>query len=203
MKFSAGGRVLKGLRSAPVLHGAALAGGITAADALTSAAVPEPGHTRGESARKGLVKGAIYGTALAGAEPALLAALNKAAAIRRRGRAIVPLASRMPVIAFRGGKQLFTDTGTAKGVFADPLKGASGEQKVYTRDEHGNAKGGIRTPWVEVPEARYVSRISVQNPMTAGMATIRPTAVATRASNTPAMTALAAAPPPCWVVARS
>ena len=28
------------------------------------------------------------------------------------------------------------------------------------RDEHGNAKGGIRTPWVEVPEARYVARIS-------------------------------------------
>jgi Alpha/beta hydrolase domain len=26
------------------------------------------------------------------------------------------------------------------------------------RDEHGNARGGVRTPWVDVPVARYVSR---------------------------------------------
>ncbi|MEA3207329.1 MAG: hypothetical protein QOE70_386, partial [Chthoniobacter sp.] len=43
-------------------HGAALAGGITTADILTGAIVPEDGHTRAETAKKGLVKGAIYGT---------------------------------------------------------------------------------------------------------------------------------------------
>jgi hypothetical protein len=37
------------------------------------------------------------------------------------------------------------------------------------RDVHGNALGGIRTPWVEVPDARYVARISESNPLRAGM----------------------------------
>lgn len=37
------------------------------------------------------------------------------------------------------------------------------------RDVHGNALGGLRTPWVEVPEARYVARMSTENPLAAGM----------------------------------
>jgi hypothetical protein len=37
------------------------------------------------------------------------------------------------------------------------------------RDQYGNAKGGIRTPWVEVPDATYISRISKNSPLTAGM----------------------------------
>ncbi|MEA3211921.1 MAG: hypothetical protein QOE70_4978 [Chthoniobacter sp.] len=131
-----------------LLHGAALAGGITGADVLTNSIVPEKGETRAHAAGKGLVKGAIYGSTLAIAEPAILAALKRIGPIRRKSRAIVPLASRSSagkVIALRGRQQLYTDTPTAKGVFADPLKGASGEQDVYTRDEHGN-----RTP-VDLP----------------------------------------------------
>ncbi len=37
------------------------------------------------------------------------------------------------------------------------------------RDVHGNALGGLRTPWVDVPDARYVARISESNPLRAGM----------------------------------
>jgi hypothetical protein len=37
------------------------------------------------------------------------------------------------------------------------------------RDSHGNALGGIRTPWVEVPEATYLCRMSEKNPLRAGM----------------------------------
>ena len=36
------------------------------------------------------------------------------------------------------------------------------------RDEHGNALGGIRTPWVDVPDAFYAARISPGNPLAAG-----------------------------------
>ncbi len=37
------------------------------------------------------------------------------------------------------------------------------------RDAHGNALGGLRTPWVDVPDARYVARISSANPLDPGM----------------------------------
>jgi hypothetical protein len=37
------------------------------------------------------------------------------------------------------------------------------------RDVHGNALGGIRTPWVDVPDGRYVARISEANPLRAGI----------------------------------
>ena len=37
------------------------------------------------------------------------------------------------------------------------------------RDLHGNALGGLRTPWVDVPDATYVARISPGNPMAPGM----------------------------------
>jgi hypothetical protein len=37
------------------------------------------------------------------------------------------------------------------------------------RDEYGNALGGLRTPWVDVPDARYVARISPGNPLAPGM----------------------------------
>jgi hypothetical protein len=36
-------------------------------------------------------------------------------------------------------------------------------------DEHGHARGGLRTPWVDVPEANYIPRISPKNPLSAGM----------------------------------
>jgi hypothetical protein len=45
----------------------------------------------------------------------------------------------------------------------------SGSPDGIARDVHGNALGGIRTPWVDVPDARYVARISEQNPLRAGM----------------------------------
>jgi hypothetical protein len=37
------------------------------------------------------------------------------------------------------------------------------------RDLHGNALGGLRTPWVDVPDARYVARISSASPLDPGM----------------------------------
>lgn len=36
-------------------------------------------------------------------------------------------------------------------------------------DRYGAALGGLRTPWVEVPEAVYLPRISPKNPLRAGM----------------------------------
>jgi hypothetical protein len=52
---------------------------------------------------------------------------------------------------------------------AEPIERDLKAPDGIARDEHGNAKGGIRTPWVEVPEARYVSEMSTQNPLAAGM----------------------------------
>lgn len=37
------------------------------------------------------------------------------------------------------------------------------------RDAHGNSLGGLRLPWLEVPDATYVSQISEKNPLRAGM----------------------------------
>ncbi len=37
------------------------------------------------------------------------------------------------------------------------------------RDEHGNALGGLRTPWVDVPDATYVAKLSDDDPNYAGM----------------------------------
>jgi hypothetical protein len=37
------------------------------------------------------------------------------------------------------------------------------------RDRHENALGGIRTPWVDVPDAIYVARISAGDPLSPGM----------------------------------
>lgn len=36
------------------------------------------------------------------------------------------------------------------------------------RDRHGNALGGLRTPWVDVPDGTYLGRISETNPLRAG-----------------------------------
>lgn len=36
-------------------------------------------------------------------------------------------------------------------------------------DQYGAALGGLRTPWVDVPEASYLPRISPKNPLRAGM----------------------------------
>jgi hypothetical protein len=37
------------------------------------------------------------------------------------------------------------------------------------RDTNGNALGGLRTPWVEVPDATYLAKISQKDPLRAGM----------------------------------
>ena len=37
------------------------------------------------------------------------------------------------------------------------------------RDEHGNALEGLRTPWVEVPDATYLAKYSQKNPLKAGL----------------------------------
>jgi hypothetical protein len=37
------------------------------------------------------------------------------------------------------------------------------------RDEHGNALGGLRTPWVDVPDATYLAKYSQKNPLRAGL----------------------------------
>jgi hypothetical protein len=37
------------------------------------------------------------------------------------------------------------------------------------RDVHGNALGGLRTPWVDVPDATYLNQISRKDPLRAGM----------------------------------
>jgi hypothetical protein len=44
-----------------------------------------------------------------------------------------------------------------------------GASDAQARDIHGNALGGIRTPWVDVPDARYVARISEGDPLSPGM----------------------------------
>jgi Alpha/beta hydrolase domain len=37
------------------------------------------------------------------------------------------------------------------------------------RDANGNALGGLRTPWVEVPDGTYLAKISQKDPLRAGM----------------------------------
>ena len=59
-----------GVHAKELPMGVALAGGIALADAGTEAAFAKPGE-RGKAALKGLGKGALYGTILAGAEPFL------------------------------------------------------------------------------------------------------------------------------------
>jgi hypothetical protein len=56
---------------AKLITAAALAGGITAADAATRGAFPDDDETRKQAAAKGLKQGAIYGSVLAGSEPVL------------------------------------------------------------------------------------------------------------------------------------
>lgn len=73
---------LKGLRIGKVgkhelIVGSALTGGITAADAVTSAVYPEPGKTRKQAAWSGAKRGAIYGAVLSGVEPLIRMPLDK------------------------------------------------------------------------------------------------------------------------------
>jgi hypothetical protein len=77
-----------------LILGGALAGGITAADALTSAVFPDPEKSRKESAWAGAKRGAVYGTALAGAEPLIRIPLSKR----------FKLASRLKLIQFQNQK---------------------------------------------------------------------------------------------------
>jgi hypothetical protein len=96
-------------------QGAALAGGITAADVVTHAALPGQEQTRTQAAGRGLVQGALYGSVLAGSEP-VLARVLKRARFAARGRAV--LFSR---------EQIIND----KWVKINPLAAASGEQQGY------------------------------------------------------------------------
>jgi hypothetical protein len=52
---------------------------------------------------------------------------------------------------------------------AERITRDSGSPDGIARDVHGNALGGLRTAWVDVPEARYVARISEGSPLRAGM----------------------------------
>ena len=52
---------------------------------------------------------------------------------------------------------------------AAPIERSSAMPDGIARDEHANAKGGLRTPWVDLPDAQYVSSISPKNPLSAGM----------------------------------
>ena len=52
---------------------------------------------------------------------------------------------------------------------AEPLVRDPNKPDGVARDTHGNALGGLRTPRVDVPDARYVARISRGNPLTPGM----------------------------------
>jgi hypothetical protein len=47
------------------------------------------------------------------------------------------------------------------------------------RDEYGNARGGLRTPWVDVPTARYAPRCSC-SPVTGSMVPFTEVEVAAR-----------------------
>jgi hypothetical protein len=47
------------------------------------------------------------------------------------------------------------------------------------RDEHGNAQGGLRSPWLDVPTARYSPRCSC-SPVTGAMTPFTPTELADR-----------------------
>jgi hypothetical protein len=37
------------------------------------------------------------------------------------------------------------------------------------RDKYGNALGGLRTPWVDVPDGTYVGRVSMAAPLRSGI----------------------------------
>jgi hypothetical protein len=52
---------------------------------------------------------------------------------------------------------------------APPIQRDPAAPDGIARDEYGNARGGLRTPWVDVPDARYVARISAKNPLSGGM----------------------------------
>ncbi|MEA3210968.1 MAG: hypothetical protein QOE70_4025 [Chthoniobacter sp.] len=154
----AAARITKFSRREALMHGAALAGGIAVADGVTGAIRPGK-DTRREAATEGLKRGAIYGGALAVSEPAIMAALQRAGwkGKRRPGlvkltvaeaekRGYICLNRNGAVIAFRGRQQLFTDDNPGNpSQYADPIKGASGEQRVYTRDEKGNKNPEVPT----------------------------------------------------------
>jgi hypothetical protein len=52
---------------------------------------------------------------------------------------------------------------------AEPIKRDPKAADGIARDSHGNALGGLRTPWVDVPDARYVASMSKENPLRAGL----------------------------------
>jgi hypothetical protein len=52
---------------------------------------------------------------------------------------------------------------------AEPITRDRNAPDGIARDEHGNALGGLRTPWVDVPDATYVAKLSADDPNYAGM----------------------------------
>lgn len=52
---------------------------------------------------------------------------------------------------------------------ADPIKRNATARDGVARDEHENALGGLRTPWVDVPDGTYLARISPKDPLRAGL----------------------------------
>ncbi len=120
-------------RSRALLHGGALAGGIAIADGITSAAMPDKGMSRTDAAKHGLVKGGIYGTALAIAEPALMSGFKRAVRYKRA----VKLSARFKLVQFGGRDQLKGRNGQN----IDPTKVATGEKEGgYFRDSSDGGK---------------------------------------------------------------
>jgi hypothetical protein len=117
------GRIVRVLRKKPVLTGAALAGGIAAADTVAAISDRQPGQSTAQAAAHGVKKGLLYGTVLAGTEPVL-------------HRGLVGLLRRRKVSSFHafGGRQQLRDAGNR---FLDPLAVASGSRTAYHRDESG------------------------------------------------------------------
>jgi hypothetical protein len=98
-----------------LITAAALAGGITAADAATSAAYPADDETRRQATVKGVKQGAIYGGVLAASEPALRSLIHRFHDRRR----IIELGESLEEVAIRKQAELEAARG---GTFSDRPK---------------------------------------------------------------------------------
>jgi hypothetical protein len=52
---------------------------------------------------------------------------------------------------------------------ADRILRDPGMPDGLARDEHGNVLGGLRLPWVDVPDATYIAKVSADDPNLSGM----------------------------------
>lgn len=134
------GAIVRAVRKPQVkgklIAGAALAGGIATADAITGAVFPEKGKTSAEAARTGLLKGTLYGTALAGSEPLISAGLRRVLKTVRAAKRPVVLSARARLLLFGGHSQL-RDKGNR---FVDPIDVASGTAEAWHYDDRGVPK---------------------------------------------------------------